>query len=246
MKSKFSIAHVLVLVTLALLAGFLVALYPNNVSANVCGDGRINCEPWQTGAVFCDSSGVRVLYSISGDPREGQIAVSVSASSIPQPDPNGSHIEIARSADNYTLHRLNDGQLQFTAPGLEPGTLYEFRFPYPTCRSGAPPPPPVNNVVQPTSVPLPTNTPTVPETVTVDCNTPGQYQIRITSGYSTTSVSYNLATTPNNVPLAGVLTGVNNSVSANYGAVGTYDITGTYQLNSGTPQVVNITGCQGT
>ncbi|MEQ8673676.1 MAG: hypothetical protein RLP44_06505 [Aggregatilineales bacterium] len=235
------------LIAVIVLSGLGYTLFsPQDVSASLCSDGRINCDGWQTGAVYCDASGVRVLYSRDGDPRQGQTALSVSAGQISAVGvPSGSHALLADAGNGYTLHRLTDGRVQFTAPGLE-ASLYEFRFPFPACQTAYIPPSVNNNnpVAPPVATTLPTPTPIVPTTVTVSCAVAGQYTISMTGGIGT-SVTFNLTTTPNVFPLAGTLNGPADSASQNYTSGGVYDIVGSYNIDGGPPQSANTAGCAG-
>jgi hypothetical protein len=241
----------------ALLLGFMISatlvvgLF-TRANGNLCSDGRINCDGAQTGAVYCSASGVQVLYSSADDARQGQQALYVSASQIDSAGvPSGSHLQLASDGSGFTLHRLTDGRLQFTAPGLQSGTLYEFRFPWPGCRGSAAPAvaqptaPPVVNPVIPASPPTATPTPLpVQIVVNVNCNVAGQYTISMT-GAPSTSVSYVLDTNPASAPLVGALNGGSGSATAAYGAGGIYNIVGSYSINGGLPVPVNITNCPG-
>lgn len=236
------------LIALIVLSGLSYTLFsPQQVSASLCSDGRINCDGWQTGAVYCDASGVRVLYSREGDPRQGQTALSISAGQISAVGvPTGSHALLADAGNGYTLHRLTDGRVQFTAPGLE-SSLYEFRFPFPACQSAYVPPSVNNNPVAPPvapSLPTPTPIPVIPIVVTVSCNVAGQYVISMT-GSAGTSVTFNLTTTPNAFPLAGTLNGPADNASQTYTSGGAYDIVGSYSIDGGPPQSANTAGCPG-
>lgn len=238
------------IIALLVLSGLGYALLsPQSASASLCSDGRINCDGAQTGAVYCDASGVRVLYSRDGDPRQGQLALSVSAGQITSVGiPTGSHALLADAGNGFTLHRLTDGRLQFTAPGLNAGQLYEFRFPFPECQN-AYVPPSVNNNPPPSAgtgpTPFPTSTPVPAIVVTVSCNTAGQYVISLTGGSVATSVTFNLDTNPTSAPLNGTLNGPTDSASTAYGAGGTYNITGSYSIDGGLPQNAATNNCPG-
>lgn len=88
-------------------------------------DGRINPQAWATGAIYCRADAVEVLYSIDGDPREGQQAMYVLYSAI---DAAAADTLLASTTDGYYLYKLSDGSLVLNAPELDPVKRYIFHW----------------------------------------------------------------------------------------------------------------------
>lgn len=94
-------------------------------------DGRLNPDTWQTGAVYCRSNGIEVLYSIDGDPREGLRALFVSKDEIDELGVPQSNTVLDSTNDGYILYRLTNGSYLFVAPGLGGK---EYRYAWGGCR----------------------------------------------------------------------------------------------------------------
>ena len=221
----------------------VVFIFGVDTASAVCGDGRINCDAWQTGAVFCEAQGIRVLYARSDDSRQGQQALYVSRETVASAGiPSGTDtILLTSNADDYTLHRLSDARIQFTSPGLEAGTLYIFQFYYPECiGSGA-----ITldqgvggNPSSPTLIPTSTPLPPFVGSISIVCGPgAGQYRLNYAGIAVTDTVLYTLTTAPTVDNNGGTLpTGV-GSLLFNYSGTGNFDVNGTFTIN-GAPFVV--------
>jgi hypothetical protein len=98
------------------------------VGKDINEDGRINTDAFQTAAIYCRKTGIEVLYSIDGDPREGQRAFFVSNDDIMEVGIPTTDTRLAATTDGYALYRLSNGIFYFVAPGLESGKQYIFRW----------------------------------------------------------------------------------------------------------------------
>jgi hypothetical protein len=98
------------------------------VGKEIGDDGRINADAFQTGAIYCRKTGIEVLYSIDGDPREGQRAFFVSSEDIMAVGIPTTDTRLAATTDGYALYRLSNGLFYFVAPGLESGKQYIFQW----------------------------------------------------------------------------------------------------------------------
>lgn len=186
-------------ITLLLMVMYMLFVEQTDPASAVCGDGRINCEPWQTGAIYCRTNGIEVLFARSDDSRQGQQALfanrlDIGAAGIPE---GQNAILLASNADAYTLHRLSDARIQFTSPGLEGGTLYTFQFRYPECIGAGPVNPVGNTPLPPTITPFPTNTPIFLGAISFSCGpAAGQYSLNHTGLPAAPPITYSLATSP--------------------------------------------------
>lgn len=189
-------------VTLLLMMMYMLFVTQTDSASAVCGDGRINCDPWQTGAIYCRTTGIEVLFARTDDSRQGQRALFASRLTIDSSGvPEGQNaILLASNSDAYTLHRLSDARIQFTSPGLEGGSLYTFQFHYPNC-IGSGPVNPVSNPntpLPPTDTPQPTATPLFLGAISLSCG-PGAdgYSLNYTGIPANPPITYNLTTSPN-------------------------------------------------
>ena len=241
-----------ILLVIAILTGVAILMFASlfvfgvNPAEAVCGDGRINCDPWQTGAIYCEDDGIRVLYARSDDSRQGQQALFASRADIDDSGiPSGTDAVLLASNDSaYTLHRLSDARIQFTSPGLELGTLYTFFFHYPVCigagpvflDSGIGGDPNAGSLDTPTPLP-PTLTPAPPSvgahSITCGPNA-GEYTLNYSGIGAGANITYTISTNPTVDNHAGTLPVGTGSITFNYSGVGLFNVTGTY---SDTPLV---------
>ena len=105
-----------------------IAPMPPEIRNFIDVDGRLNKERAQTGAVYCNDNSVEILYSISGDPREGQQAIWVSKTEISTLGVPAVDTLLESTTDGYQLWRLASGNFYFIAPGLEAGKPYTFTW----------------------------------------------------------------------------------------------------------------------
>lgn len=233
-----------ILLVVAILTGVAILMFTSlfvfgvNPAEAVCGDGRINCDPWQTGAIYCQDNGIRVLYARSDDSRQGQQALFVSRADVDNSGiPSGiDALLLASNASAYTLHRLSDARIQFTSPGLEAGTLYTFFFHYPACIGAGPvflDSPSVN--ITPTLPPTLTPAPPSIGAHSITCGpNAGEYTLNYSGISVGANITYTISTNPTVDNHAGTLPVGTGSITFNYSGVGLFNVTGTY---SDTPLV---------
>jgi len=235
-----------ILLVVAILTGVTILMFISlfvfgvNPAKAVCGDGRINCDPWQTGAIYCQDDGIRVLYARSDDSRQGQEALFVSRADIEDRGiPSGTDaFLLASNTSAYTLHRLSDARIQFTSPGLETGTLYTFFFHYPACigagsvfiESGLGGD--INAGIIDTPTPMPATLTPAPPTIgahSVTCGpNVGEYTLNYAGISVGANITYTISTSPTVDNYAGTLPAGTGSIPFTYSGTGTFDVVVTY------------------
>lgn len=93
----------------------------------ICTDNRVNCEPWATAILYCQSNGVHV-YGVNDD-SSGTLAFvatfdAINALDVPQVN---TAIASGEGAQGFiALYRLTTGEFQLAAADFQAGKQYNF------------------------------------------------------------------------------------------------------------------------